>query len=153
MTVVSSTNNKAVDNVIEKLDEWLKDESLEHNFMYIKGGSKDNIQSPVAVRFRATKKGVEYIQKNNFNEIRYDEIKLRIKQIKSDFLAEEFNYLEARRQRALDEKRRQPHLQEKIQKIQQHLEEAVVAKSNFQGPPHNWRSINNFLFTLISNFK
>ena len=131
LTVVSSTNNKAVDNVIEKLDEWLKDESLEHNFLYIKGGSKDNIQSPVGAR-EQLKKGVEYIQKNNFNEIRYDEIKVRIKQIKSDFLAEEFNYLEARRQRALDEKL-QPHLQEKLQKIQQHLDEAVVAKSNFQG--------------------
>ena len=131
LTVVSSTNNKAVDNVIEKLDEWLKDESLEHNFLYLKGGSKDNIQSPLGA-IEQLKKGVEYIQKNNFNEIRYDEIKVRIKQIKSEFLAEEFNYLEARRQRALDEKL-QPHLQEKVQKLQQHLDEAVVAKSNFQG--------------------
>lgn len=131
LTVVSSTNNKAVDNVIEKLDEWLKDESLEHNFLYIRGGSKDNIKSPVGA-IEQIKKGVEYIQKNHFNEIRYDELKLRIKQIKYDFLAEEFNYLEARRQRALDEKR-QPHLQEKVQKIQQHLDEAVVAKSKFQG--------------------
>jgi hypothetical protein len=131
LTVVSSTNNKAVDNVIEKLDDWLKNSSLEHNFFYIKGGNQENIKSPGGASAQL-QKGIEYLEKNNFNEIRYDEIKVRIKQIKSDFLAEEFNYLEARRQRALDEKL-QPHLQEKLQKIQQHLDEAVVAKSNFQG--------------------
>lgn len=131
LTVVSSTNKTAVDNVIKKLDEWLKDESLEYNFLYIKGGSKNNIQSPVGA-IEQIKKAVEYIQKNNFNEIRYHEIKQRIKKIKSDFLAEESNYLEARRQRALDQNR-QPHLEEKVQKIKQHLDQAVAARTNFQG--------------------
>ncbi|MEG4215371.1 AAA domain-containing protein [Microcoleus sp. Pol14C6] len=131
LTVVSSTNNTAVDNVIKKLDEWLKDESLEYNFLYIKGGSKNNIQSPLGA-IEQIKKAVEYIQKNNFNEIRYHEIKQRIKKIKSDFLAEESNYLEARRQRALDQNR-QPHLEEKVQKIKQHLDQAVAARTNFQG--------------------
>ena len=45
LIVISSTNNKAVENVIEKVDEWLNDESLKHNFLYLKGGSKDNIRS------------------------------------------------------------------------------------------------------------
>ena len=131
LTVVSSTNNTAVDNVIKKLDEWLNNDRLEHKFLYIKGGSRENIQK-AGCAIEQIKKAVEYIQKNNFNEIRYHEIKQRIKKIKSDFLAEESNYLEARRQRALDQNR-QPHLEEKIQKTKQHLDQAVAARTNFQG--------------------
>lgn len=33
LIVISSTNNKAVDNVIEKLDKWLADKSLKHDFI------------------------------------------------------------------------------------------------------------------------
>jgi superfamily I DNA and/or RNA helicase len=113
LTVVSSTNNKAVDNVIEKLDDWLKNSSLEHNFFYIKGGNQENIKSPGGASAQL-QKGIEYLEKNSFNETHFDYLKQRIKEIKCHILDNELNYLEARRQRDLDEKRL-PHLQEKVQ--------------------------------------
>ena len=130
LTVVSSTNNKAVDNVIEKLDEWLKYESLEPNFLYIKGGSHENIHKSGGAR-EQLQKGVEYIEKNSFDKIRFDELKQRIEQIKREMLAKESNYREARIQRYLDEERL-PHILEEIQTIQQHLDERIATKSNWQ---------------------
>lgn len=40
LTIVSSANKKAVNNIIEKLDEF-----FQGNLFYLKGGSKDNIES------------------------------------------------------------------------------------------------------------
>ena len=128
--MVSSTNNKAVDNVIEKLNEWLKYESLEPNFLYIKGGSQKNIHEPGAAR-EQLQKGVEYIEKNSFDKIRFDELKQRIEQIKREMLAKESNYQKARTQRYLDEERL-PHILEEIQTIQQDLDDKIATKSNWQ---------------------
>lgn len=130
LTVVSSTNNKAVDNVIEKIDEWLNKDSLEHKFLYIKGGSRDIIQE-AGCAIEQLQQGIEYIQQNNFNEIVFNQNKQKIKQIKNDFVLEEEKYLADRHQRALDEERL-PHLQEKIQILQQHLDDLRDTRSNFQ---------------------
>ncbi len=130
LTVVSSTNNKAVDNVIEKIDEWLNNDPLQHKFLYIKGGSRENIQK-AGCAIEQLQQGIEYIQQNSFNETVFNHNKQKIKQIKDDILLEESNYLAARHQRALDEERL-PHLREKIQTLQQHLDEAIATKSNLQ---------------------
>ena len=130
LTVVSSTNNKAVDNVIEKIDEWLNNDRLEHDFIYIKGGSIENIQKAGGA-IEQLQQGIEYIQKNSFNETVFNQNKQKIKQIKDDILLEESKYLAARHQRALDEERL-PHLLEKIQTLQQYLDEAIATKSNWQ---------------------
>ncbi|NEO71917.1 AAA domain-containing protein [Moorena sp. SIO3H5] len=131
LTVVSSTNNKAVENVIERLDEWLNDGSLEHNFLYIKGGSRPTIESPGAA-LDQLEYASEYLENYSFNESRYNSLKESIKQIKDEFIAEESNYLEQRRKRAIDEERL-PELQDKIQNLQQHLDEILAARTNFQG--------------------
>ncbi len=68
LTVISSTNNKAVENVIEKLDEWLQNESIEHNFLYLKGGNKFNIQSPGGA-LEHLQEALDYLQKNSFDQI------------------------------------------------------------------------------------
>ena len=130
LTVVSSTNNKAVDNVIEKIDEWLNNDHLEHKFIYIKGGSRENIEK-AGCALDQLQQGIEYIQQNSFNETVFNQNKQKIKQIKDDLLLEESNYLAARHQRALDEERL-PHIREKIQTLQQHLDEAIATKSNLQ---------------------
>jgi len=130
LTVVSSTNNKAVDNVIEKIDEWLNNDPLEHKFLYIKGGSRENIQK-AGCAIEQLQQGIEYIQQNSFNETVFNHNKQKIKQINDDILLEESNYLAARHQRALDEERL-PHIREKIQTLQQHLDEAIATKSNLQ---------------------
>lgn len=131
LTVVSSTNNKAVENVIEKLDDWLNDQSLEHNFFYLKGGNKNNIQSTGGA-IEQLQNASNYLQKNCFDESRYNSLKQSIKQIKNEFFKEESNYLAKRRQRALDEGR-QPQLQNTIQTVQQHLDEIIAVRTNFQG--------------------
>ncbi|BAY28969.1 superfamily I DNA and RNA helicases and helicase subunits-like protein [Nostoc carneum NIES-2107] len=130
LTVVTSTNNQAVDNVIEKLDKWLNNASLEHKFIYLKGGSKNNIQSPGgAVEY--LQNAINYLQQNSFDESRYNSLKEKIKQIKYNFLAEESNYLEARQQRLLDEQQL-AKLQNKIQTFRQDLDENLENRANFQ---------------------
>ncbi|WP_292868891.1 AAA domain-containing protein [Nostoc sp. LPT] len=113
LTVISSANDKAVKNVIEKLDEWLKGESLEHNFLYLQGGSKLNIQSPGGA-LENLQEALDYLQKNRFNPKYYNNLSQQIKEIKNELEAEKSNYLEKRRQRTLDEER----LTQVIEKIQ-----------------------------------
>jgi hypothetical protein len=130
LIVISSTNNKAVENVIEKVDEWLIDESLKHNFLYLKGGSKTNIQSSGGAA-EQIQKALDFLEKNSFNENEWNTLKQQINQIKDKFIAEESNYLEQRRQRALCEERL-PQVLETIQTLQQNLETAVSTRSQYQ---------------------
>ncbi|MEH2188114.1 MAG: AAA domain-containing protein [Nostoc sp.] len=125
LTVVSSTNNKAVDNVIEKLDKFLKNE-----LFYLKGGNKGNIQSSSGA-IQQLRQAIEFLQKNSFDEKLYNSLKQSIKAIKVEILAEESKYLELRHQRDLDEKLHQ-HLSEKIQTLQKHLDEILAAITPFQ---------------------
>ncbi|WP_341525879.1 AAA domain-containing protein [Nostoc sp. UHCC 0302] len=131
LTVVSSTNNKAVENVIDKLDDWLEDESLEHDFLYLKGGSKINIQSAGGA-LEHLQQALDYLQNKSFDQEYFNTLKQQIKQIKQELETEESTYLEQRRKRNLDEKRLSQNLG-KIQVLQQHLKEIVSARSNFQG--------------------
>lgn len=125
LTVVSSTNNKAVDNVIEKLDKFLKNE-----LFYLKGGNKGNIQSSSGA-IQQLRQAIEFLQKNSFDEKLYNSLKQSIKAIKVEILAEESKYLELRHKRDLDEKRHQ-HLSEKIQTLQKRLDEILAAITPFQ---------------------
>jgi AAA domain len=130
LTVISSTNNKAVDNVIEKLDAWLDSQSSKHNFFYLKGGSKLNITSSGGA-LEYLQRAIYYLQNNIFDEEYFQSLKLQIKQIKNELLAEESNYLEKYSQRALDEEQR-PQVLEQIQRLQQHLDEIINDRNNFQ---------------------
>jgi ABC-type branched-subunit amino acid transport system ATPase component len=130
LIVISSTNNKAVENVIEKVDEWLKDESLIHNFLYLKGGSKTNIQS-LGGAAEQIQKALDYLEKNSFEEKSFHVLKQQINKIKDEFRAAESNYLEQRRQRALSEERL-PQVLETIQTLQQNLATAVSTRSQYQ---------------------
>ncbi len=130
LTVVSSTNNKAVENVIEKLDDWLKYESLEHNFLYLKGGNKENIKSSEGA-IEQLQQALDYLQKSTFDEKYYNTLQEQIKKLKNEILSEESNYLEQRCQRDLDEERR-PKLLEQIQQLEQHLDELLADRNNRQ---------------------
>ncbi len=131
LTVVSSTNNQAVDNVIEKLNESLHEELSINVFFYIKGGNITNITSAGGA-IEQLQQAIDYFNINDFNENKINFIQQQIRQIKDELLAEESNYLELRRQRALDEERL-PHLLEKIPTLRHSLDEAITAKNNFQG--------------------
>ncbi|MBD0346289.1 MAG: UvrD-helicase domain-containing protein, partial [Coleofasciculus sp. Co-bin14] len=131
LTVVSSTNNKAVDNVIEKLNESLHEESSKNVFLYLKGGNKTNITSAGGA-IEQLQQALDYLNINNFDANKINSLQQQIIRIKYELLAEESNYLELRRQRALDEERL-PHLLEKIPKLRHSLDEAITARNNFQG--------------------
>lgn len=153
LTVVSSTNNKAVDNVIEKLDDWLKNSFLEHKFFYIKGGNQENIKSPGGASAQL-QKGIEYLEKNSFNETHFDDLKQRIKEIRCHILDNELNYLEARRQRDLDEKRL-PHLQEKVQiqvSLQAISEDIASTEQQKYEADRELTSLENCLATPLEDF-
>ena len=126
LTVVSSTNNKAVDNVIDRIDK-----ELEGGLFYLKGGSKKNIDSDGGASEKLQEAIDNYLKSNNFDENSYDSIKKQIKQIKDELVTEESNYLELRSQRDSDEERL-TQLQELIQTLQQHLEEALSTKGQYQ---------------------
>ncbi|MBW4597351.1 MAG: DNA/RNA helicase [Brasilonema angustatum HA4187-MV1] len=126
LTVVSSTVNKAVTNVIEKLDDYLKDKPLNEKFLYLKGGSKANIDSPGGAKEQLQSAILDYLEKNNFDENIYNDLAEEIKRIKSDLTFHENNYLNLCRQRASDEAQ-QPQLQAKIQKLELELESANAA--------------------------
>jgi ABC-type lipoprotein export system ATPase subunit len=131
LTVVSSTNNKAVENVIKKLNESLREESSINVIFYLKGGNKTNITSAGGA-IEQLQQALDYLNINNFNENKINSIQQQIIRIKYELLAEESNYLELRRQRALDEERL-PHLLEKIPTLRHSLDEAITARNNFQG--------------------
>jgi ABC-type lipoprotein export system ATPase subunit len=131
LTVVSSTNNKAVDNVIDKLNESLHEESSINILLYLKGGNKTNITSAGGA-IEQLQQALAYLNINNFDENKLNSIQQQIIRIKDELLDEESNYLELRRQRALDEERL-PHFIEKIPTIRHSLDEAIAARNNFQG--------------------
>ncbi|UKO99987.1 AAA domain-containing protein [Nostoc sp. UHCC 0870] len=125
LTVVSSTNNKAVDNVIEKLDEFLK-----NDLFYLKGGNKDNIGSANGASAKL-RQAIDFLQKNQFDEQLNNLLKRKIQQIKEELLAEESRYLKLSQQWDLD-KQRHKHLSQQIQRLQQNLDEILSTLIPFQ---------------------
>ncbi len=119
LTVVSSANKKAVDNVIEKLDEF-----LQGNLFYLKGGSQDNIESANGAIVQL-QKAINFLQTNDFDEELNHLLKQKITQIKDELLAEESRYLELRHQRHLDTERHQ-YLSDKFQTLRHHLDEIIA---------------------------
>lgn len=131
LTVVSSTVKKAVTNVIEKLDDYLKDKPLNEKFLYLKGGSKDNIDSSGGAQEQLQSAIIDYLEKNNFEENTYNFLAEQIKRIKSDLTFQENNYLNLRRQRSSDEAE-QPLLQAKIQELEVELNNTNAAITQSQ---------------------
>ncbi len=127
LTVVSSTVDKAVKNVIEKLDEYLKLQPLEDQFFYLQGGSKTNIQDRGAAKDTLQNAITELLDKQSFDEILYNSLANEIKTIAADLKYQENHYLTLRRQSDVDEER-QPQLKKKIQQLELELENLKTKK-------------------------
>ena len=125
LTIVSSANKKAVNNVIEKLDEF-----FQGNLFYLKGGSKDDIESANGAIVQL-QTAINFLQTNNFDEQLNNSLKQKIKQIRYELLAEESRYLELRHQRHLDIERNK-HLSDKFKTLQYHLDELITAIAPLQ---------------------
>ncbi|MGM3307206.1 AAA domain-containing protein [Anabaena sp. WFMT] len=127
LTVVSSTVNKAVENVIEKLDEYLKENPLEEQFFYLKGGSTTNIKAPGAAKNTLQIAITELLDKQSFDENIYNFLAEEINIIASSLKVQENNYLNLRHQRDVDEER-QPQLKKKIQQLELEIESLKITK-------------------------
>ncbi|MBH8566939.1 DNA/RNA helicase [Nostoc sp. CENA67] len=125
LTVVSSANNQAVDNVIEELDKVSQDK-----LFYLKGGKKDNLESDNGA-IAKLRQAINFLQKNSFDGQINNSLKQQIKQIKDELLAEESRYLKLRQQRDLDTQRYE-YLSVQIQTLQQNLDEIISALIPFQ---------------------
>lgn len=127
LIVVSSTVNKAVDNVIEKLDEYFQEKSADNKSFYLKGGSKTNIKSPGAARDELKNAITNFLDKNSFDENLFNFLAEEIKRIKSGLTVRESKYLNLSRQRKADEAQK-PQLREKIEQLESELESNNAAK-------------------------
>ena len=111
LTVISSTNNKAVDNVIERLDKV-----LENKLFYLKGGRKGNINSDEGVSGKL-QEAINYLEENNFDISHHNYVLGEIKRIKEYLEYQENHYLNLHTQLELYEIRKFT-LQKKIQSLQ-----------------------------------
>lgn len=126
LTVISSTNNKAVDNVIEKLDEV-----LENELFYLKGGSKNNINSAGGAS-QKLQNAINYLDENKFDTSHHNYVLGEIKRIKEYLESQENHYLNLHTQLELYEVRKST-LHKKIESLQ------LVNKksSNSRNQPEN----------------
>lgn len=111
LTVISSTNNKAVDNVIDKLES---EEFLRGKLFYLKGGNRDNISKVAKPQLQ---KALNFLSNSSFDENNCRDLARQIQQIKQDLISQENQYLESQRQHE-DATIRLPKLQNIIQDIQ-----------------------------------
>ncbi len=125
LTVVSSTNNRAVENVIERLREDLPD-----SFFYLNGGSKKVINQVGGAK-EQLQQALDYLQKANFDENRHKSMAAQILKIKQAFVSQERNYQEIQRRR-LKDKAQQPEITKELHSLQQQLSERRKMKDNFE---------------------
>ena len=114
LTVVSSTNNRAVDNVIERIDR-----DFPIDFFYLRGGKKDVIggMGGAAERLQAA---IAFLQASSFDEDQYQSIAQDIQQLKRELVNHEQDYLNQRRLREM-ETNLQAQLQQRVREQQQKL--------------------------------
>jgi KaiC/GvpD/RAD55 family RecA-like ATPase len=125
LTVVSSTNNRAVENVIERLKEDLPD-----SFFYLNGGKKEIINQVGGAK-EQLQKALDYLQKTNFDENRHRSIATQILEIKQSFANKERNHQEMQRRR-LKDKDQQPKITQELQLLQQQISEKHEIKDNLE---------------------
>lgn len=121
LTIVTSTVNKAVENVIEKLDQQLGNVNF-----YIKGGNLENINKSAKEQL---KMAIVYLKEFSFDENHQSYLSQEIKQLKDELVAQQKHYLELRRQRDEDEALRS-QLRETLHT---HLDELIATRTEIAG--------------------
>ena len=124
LTIVSSTNNKAVDNVIEKLKQEVGD-----SLFYLEGGNKRKKIEKFAKN--QLKDSLDYLEKGVFEEARLASLAQEITRIKDELSEQQNNYLQLRHQRD-DDNQRKPYLQEKLQALEFELETENTARTQLK---------------------
>ncbi|ACK74123.1 superfamily I DNA/RNA helicase (plasmid) [Gloeothece citriformis PCC 7424] len=112
LTLVTSTNNRAVTNVIEKLAA-----ELENNFFYIEGGRKDLIDRQVIPQLQ---KAINWLEIETFNEKIWRQSSLEIEKIATQLQSQPLLDIEKARQRERDLQEKE-RLNREILTLQEHL--------------------------------
>lgn len=114
LTVISSTNNKAVDNVIERLND-----DLPECFFYLNGGSKPVIDRAGGAK-EQIQKALEYLKSTEFDQNEHTLLAGQISVLKRRFVRQEQDYREKVRDRKTDLICR-PEVEEELRSIRQTL--------------------------------
>lgn len=125
LTVVSSTINRAVENVIERLSDDLAD-----SLFYLNGGSKTAIERAGGAK-EQLQRALAYLQESSFDENHQRSLALQIKQLKQELVDLESNYHRKRQQRQADEAR-QPQARQEIQALQRQVVEADTTRGQLE---------------------
>jgi hypothetical protein len=132
LIVVSSTVDKAVKNVIEKLDEYFKSQPLEDKLFYLKGGNKNkNIRAEGGAKDAIQAAITELLDQQSFDENIYNSLAEEIKTIVANLKTQENHYLNLRSQRDADEIQ-QPQLQKKIQQLELEIESLNISLIQYE---------------------
>ncbi len=125
LVVVSSTVNKAVDNVVDKLDKSLRGE-----FFYLKGGNQENINSAGGAR-EQLQEALDFLQNSSFDENYQSSLVEEIRRLKQELKAEENHYIDLREQRDFDEARL-TQLLERLQTLKQERDALVTDRVHIE---------------------
>lgn len=121
LVVISSSNNKAVDNVIEKLNKLEQsDESSQVHFLQLNGGSQSKIKEGAAIQLETA---IDYLEKNSYCPKTYEMVKQSIAQLVAQIEAGALACDRAYQQQRND-KREVAQIKRLIQALQQDLSEA-----------------------------
>ncbi|MDJ0705947.1 MAG: AAA domain-containing protein [Leptolyngbyaceae cyanobacterium MO_188.B28] len=121
LTVVSSANNQAIENVIERFQECLTEP-----FFYLRGGPQRVINGVDGARERLDQ-ALNYLREHSCNENYRNSLISQIKQLKQDLTERELEFRIIRQKRQVDEARK-PQLIKNIQLLQQQLLEVNAVK-------------------------
>ncbi|MGB3491942.1 MAG: AAA domain-containing protein [Elainellaceae cyanobacterium] len=151
LTVVSSTNNQAVENVIERLNRIETKEdvnnlkvlastdsqttgnqsiNLPHRFFYLSGGSKKMIDRASGAR-EQLQNAIDFLQECNFDAVHQNALAQQIRQLKQDLVAQEQQYRKMWKQHQTDETRL-PLLNREMQSTQKQLSEAIAVRRQLE---------------------
>ncbi|MBW4528493.1 MAG: DUF2075 domain-containing protein [Phormidium tanganyikae FI6-MK23] len=114
LTVVSSTNNRAVENVIERLSK-----DLPERFFYLNGGSQNVINQAGGAR-EQIQQALEYLQTAKFEQNQQTLLAMQIRLIKKNFAIQEQNY-QALQQRYQADQIQHPQVFEHLRSLQNSL--------------------------------
>lgn len=136
LTVVSSTNGKAVENVIERLSK-----DLPECFFYLSGGSKDAVESRDGA-VEQLRKAIAYLQENTYDRAFQGTLAQQIRQIKAKLTAQENQYLNIQQQLKLDESRC-PQLVQRLQQLNERFTQIHTQKHQLEQQVSNLKHFEN----------
>lgn len=146
LTIVSSTVYRAIDNVIERLDQ-----DFQTDFLYLKGGSKKVISEPDGAAEKI-QDAISYLQASSFDEQRHRSLAQAIQQLKRSLVNAEKDFLNLRQVRHR-EIAQQLRLREQVQNLEQQLSEIESSIKKYRRVSQNLSAYQQFPKTVYEELR